>query len=73
MTKPVAINSRIDADSYGLITEICDLTNKSVAAYVKDACLAYYALVKNPQSEPTDALKIDQFAWSLKTKGNKQK
>lgn len=69
MNKPIAINTRIDGESYALMSEVAELTSKTITALIKDACLQYVALVKNPKSEPLDALKIDQFAWSLKEKG----
>ena len=69
MNKPIAINTRIDAESYALMSEVADLTSKTITALIKDACLQYIELVKNPKVEPLDPLKIDQFAWSLKEKG----
>lgn len=69
MNKPIAINTRIDAESYALMSEVAELTSKTITALIKDACLQYVELVKNPKVEPSDPLKIDQFAWSLRKKG----
>lgn len=65
---PIAINTRIDPQSYEQMSEIADLTSKTITSLIKDACLHYVALVKNPKSDASDALKIDQFAYALKNK-----
>lgn len=68
--KQVAINTRIDPESYEVLSKVCEITNKSITALIKDAVIEYASLVQNPKSEPTKALQIDQFAWGLHRKDN---
>lgn len=69
-SKQVAINTRIDPESYKVLSRVCEITNKSITALIKDAVIEYASQVQNPKSKPTKSLQIDQFAWQLHKKGS---
>ena len=62
----VALSTRLDRDVYDSMKELLDITGKSVAVFTEDAITQYISSVEKPKGEPTRALKIDQYAWSLK-------
>lgn len=62
----VALSTRLDRDVYDSMKELLDITGKSVAVFTEDAITQYISSVVNPKAEPIRALKIDQYAWSLK-------
>ena len=64
----VALSTRLDRDTYNNMKQLLEITGKSVAVFTSDAVNQYIHNIKDPKSGPTDALKIDQYAWSLKHK-----
>ena len=62
----VGLSARIPRDVYDRMKELLDITGKSVAVFTADAIEQYIQNITTPKGEPTNALKIDQFAWSLK-------
>ena len=70
----VGLSARVPRECYDRMKDLLDITGKSVAVFTADAIEQYIQNIISPSGEPTNALKIDQFAWSLKQdkkKGNK--
>lgn len=63
----VSINCRIPESVYDDMQTLLGITQKTSAAFVKDAVKEYILLVKK-NNQPSDSLQIDQFAWQLHEK-----
>lgn len=64
----VALSTRLDRETYDNAYHLLRVTGKSMAVFTHDAITEYINKIKDPKSNATDALRIDQFAWELKNK-----
>jgi predicted DNA-binding protein len=67
-----AINCRIPKDVYEDMQNLLSNTQKSTAAFVKDAIEFYIECVKQNDVDDFKPLKIDQFAYNLNKKARKE-
>jgi hypothetical protein len=68
-TPHVAINCRIPSETHEKMQSSLEVTQKSTAAFVKDAIMEYIAQIEQSDYKPSRALQIDQFAYQLKHEG----
>ena len=66
--RQVALSTRLDRETYIDAYALLEVTGKSMAVFAHDAISEYIKKIKDPKSKPSDALRIDQFAWELKNK-----
>ena len=62
----VALSTRLDREIYDSMKVLLEITGKSVAVFTEDAITQYMTSIQDPKAEPTTALKIDRYAWSIK-------
>ena len=66
----VGFASRIPRETYDDLQILLSITRKTTSQFAQDAIGHYIQNVKTSKCNPSDALKIDQFAWQLHKKSN---
>ena len=62
----VAVNTRIPERVHDNLITICNMAGKPVGKFISEAVEEYIELIKNPKYPPSDNLKINRYAWSVK-------
>ena len=63
----VAVHARVPQEVYTVLETLMAVTQKSAATLVKDAIIFYCKSVKSGKVISTEGMKIDQYAWKLRT------